>query len=339
MRRNKDKFLVGISGSYGGLNLGDEAILQGIITELRSSLPVDIIVFTRDAEDTRRRHKIEKSIPVRELTRTEVTSEIEQLDLFILGGGGLLYDADAKTYLRELDIARRSGVPAMTYAISAGPLHNPSVQRAVRESLQYIEAVTVRERRAQKILEDIGLHREIIVTADPALLSQPEPVDEDILRIEHMTNKKHLVCMSVREPGPAAPDINENIYHILLANAADFIIERFEADVVFIPMERQTFDMQHSYAVISRMLRPQHAWVLKGEYRPEQVLSLIGHFDFAVGMRLHFLIFAALQGVPFIALPYAEKVGGFLDDMHIQMPPLNLVNSGRLHAYIDRFWD
>jgi polysaccharide pyruvyl transferase WcaK-like protein len=56
-------------------------------------------------------------------------------------------------------------------------------------------------------------------------------------------------------------------------------------------------------------------------------------------MRLHFLIFAALQGIPFVALPYATKVGGILDDLHIDMPPLKLVNAGRLISYIDRNWD
>jgi polysaccharide pyruvyl transferase WcaK-like protein len=37
---------IGISGSYGGLNLGDEAILQSIITQLRRDLSeVEITVF------------------------------------------------------------------------------------------------------------------------------------------------------------------------------------------------------------------------------------------------------------------------------------------------------
>ena len=50
-----------------------------------------------------------------------------------------------------------------------------------------------------------------------------------------------------------------------------------------------------SYA---QMLRPQHAHVLKGDYNSGQLLSLVGHCDFAVGMRLHFLLFAALAGRP-----------------------------------------
>ena len=48
MAKPEKKFKVGISGSFGGLNLGDEAILQSMIAQLRRSLPVEITVFTRD---------------------------------------------------------------------------------------------------------------------------------------------------------------------------------------------------------------------------------------------------------------------------------------------------
>jgi polysaccharide pyruvyl transferase WcaK-like protein len=79
--------------------------------------------------------------------------------------------------------------------------------------------------------------------------------------------------------------------------------------------------------------------VLKGEYSSGQILSWIGRFSFVVGMRLHFLMFAALQGTPFVALPYAGKVQGFLEALELPSPPLNLVNAGRLIAHLDESWD
>jgi polysaccharide pyruvyl transferase CsaB len=332
-------YKVGISGSYGGLNMGDEAILQSMITQLRRSLPVEITVFTRDLEDTKRRHRVEHVVPALTLTRSEVLPEIEQLDLFILGGGGILFDTAIKDFLREVTLAHEKGVPVMVYAVSAGPLQDPNMQKQVKEVLSQAAVITVRERNAKKILEEAGIGCEIIVTADPAFLLEPEDLPGDAIKREHLEAGQRLVGMSVREPGGAAPDLNQISYHELVANAADFMIDRYDASIVFIPMEQRVQDMQHAHAVIARMLRPQRAWLLQGEYSPGQLLSLMKQFDFAVGMRLHFLIFAALQGIPFVALPYATKVGGILEDMQIAMPPLRLVNAGRLISYIDRYWD
>lgn len=334
-----ETYRVGISGSYGGLNLGDEAILQSIIGQLRRELPVEITVFSRNPEDTKQRHKVERAVPVRKLSRAEVLPEIERLDLLILGGGGILYDADAKVYLREVQLAQEARVPVMMYAIGAGPLEDQSAQALVRDCLNKADMVTVRERRAHKVLEDAGVEVEIAVTADPALLLEPEPLPEGALAQEGLETRPNLIGMSVREPGVAAPDLDENIYHALLANAADFMVDRFDAHIVFVPMERSELDTQHSHAVIARMLRAQRATVLKGEYTSGQLLSLMGHFSLALGMRLHFLIFASLQGIPFVALPYASKVTGFLEDLEVATPPLNLVNAGRLIAYLDQCWD
>jgi polysaccharide pyruvyl transferase CsaB len=332
-------YRVGISGSYGGFNLGDEAILESILAGLRKSLPVEITVFSLKPEDTLRRHRIEHAVPVRDLTRSEVRPALEALDLFILGGGGILYDADVKAYLREVGIAHELGVPVMVYAVSAGPLKSQSSQKEVSQALGKVAVITVRERGAKKILEEAGVRCEIIVTADPALLLEPMPLPENALIKEHLNSSATNVGMSVREPGPAAPDIDMDFYHSLLANTADYIIDRYGANVFFVPMERGEQDMQHSYAVMARMLKPQDCSVLQGEYTPGQMLSLMKHFDFAVGMRLHFLIFAALQGVPFVGLPYSAKVQYFLRDLGIETPPLQLVNAGRLIAHIDKFWD
>lgn len=332
-------YSVGISGSYGGLNLGDEAILQSIITQLRASVPVEITVFSRNSEDTKRRHNVDRAIQIRDLTRVEVLPEIEKLDLFLLGGGGILFDKEADIFLREIEVATELGIPTMLYAIGAGPLNNENTRKKVKAALSKVDIITVRDREAKKILEDIGVKCQIIETADPALLLQAEPLPEDALKMEQINTNRRLVGISVREPGPAAPDIEPAFYHALLANAADFIISRLNADVIFVPMERQVLDIQNSHAVISRMLKPQNASVLKGEYTSGQLLSLMQHFDFAIGMRLHFLIFAALQGVPFVPLPYASKIGGLLDNLQVPMPPLSKVDSGLVNAYIDQAWD
>jgi polysaccharide pyruvyl transferase WcaK-like protein len=278
-------------------------------------------------------------VPVRKLSRGEILPEVRRLDLFILGGGGIMFDGEAQNFLREVMLAHEHRVPVMVYAVSAGPLRDPAAQKAVREALAQAEVVTVRERGARQILEEIGVHVDIAVTADPALLLKPEPVPADALKREGMDTKRPLVGMSVREPGAAAPEISERAYHQLLADVADFMVDRYDADIVFVPMEPNMLDTQQCHAVAAQMLRAPRATVLKGAYTSGQLLTLMERFAFVVGMRLHFLIFASLQNVPFVALPYAPKVHGFLDDLKISMPPFAQVSAGRLIAHIDHAWD
>jgi polysaccharide pyruvyl transferase CsaB len=333
-------YKVGISGSYGGLNLGDEAILHVIAAQLRRAVPVELTVFARDAEDTRRRHRVERAVQSGALSRRETQALIADLDLFILGGGGILYDADADMYLREVLLAHEVETPVMVYAVSAGPLGDVSLRARVRDALNQATAITVRDRHTRQLLEELGVERDIVLAADPALLLEPEPLTlEEILRSEAIDPDACLVGFSVREPGPAAPHLDVEHYHRLLANAADYMIDRLDAEVVFFPMERRAFDVQHSHGVVGQMSHAQRATVLKRDYAPGQILSLLQHFQFAVGMRLHFLIFSALAGVPFVGLPYATKVAGFLEELELSIPALERVSAGQLIAHIDRDWD
>jgi len=297
------------------MNLGDEAILESITAELRRRLPVEIVVFSLVPEDTVGRHDVDRVLPVRKLSRAESAEEVERLDLFVLGGGGLLYDRDARHYLREVRIAGELGIPVMTWAISAGPLENREDQLAARRALNRADAITVRDERDRCLLQEVGVGRDVSVTADPAFLMKPEPFTPEMLKGEGIDPGTRLIALSVREPGPAAPHFERGHYHALLTDAADFLVDRMEATVVFVPMERHNSDLQRSHGVVSRMAAPHKAWILRGEYAPRQVLGFMSHVEFAVGMRLHFLIFAALAGVPFVPLPYASKVEGLVDEL------------------------
>lgn len=328
---------IGISGSYGGMNLGDEAILEGILTELGPALAANVTVLSRNPDDTRARHGVARVIAPRTMTKTEMRAELEGMDLLILGGGGILYDRDAETYLREVFLAHELGIPVVVYAISAGPLTRQTARDAVREGLNRAALVTVRDRQGYRLLEDVGVTREIHLAADPALLLEPEELPLEALTAEGVEFDRKLVGFSVREPGPAAPDIDPEEYHSLLAHAADFIVERYDADVVFVPMEKA--DVQHSHGVVAHMQNSERAEILRRRYSPRQVLHLMGRFELAVGMRLHFLIFAALRGTPFTALPYASKVTGLLEHLQIETPPLARIGVGQLIARIDRSWD
>ena len=155
---------IGISGSYGGMNLGDEAILEGILSQLRATLPADITVFSRNPEDTLARHKVERAVFARSLTRREMIPRDRAS--WISSSSAAAASCTTVTpqeYLREVFIAHELDVPVVLYAISAGPLTTQASRRAVQEALNVSPStvITVRDRLGYRLLEDVGVtHRD-----------------------------------------------------------------------------------------------------------------------------------------------------------------------------------
>ncbi len=331
--------VVGLVGSYGGLNAGDEAILTVAVAQLREAVEgVRIVVFSRDCEHTERHHDVDRVVAAREVVREELLAEIEQMDLLLLGGGGILYDREADAYLRLVRLAQEAGVATATYAVGAGPLERAADRASVTAALNEMRLVTVREKAAKRLLEESGLERKVTLTADPALLLEPEPFTPEMLEREGLSEGQRLIGMSVREAGSAMSEMQAGEYHALLANAADFMADRFDARILFVPLERK--DIREAHRVIGRMGSPEHAWVLKRSYGPRELRGLVEHLDLAVGMRLHFLLFAVTAGVPVAALPYATKVRDFLESLDVRSPdPERAGHAGALLSHIDRLWD
>ncbi|MGI5275645.1 polysaccharide pyruvyl transferase family protein [Streptomyces rochei] len=331
---------IGVLGSYGGFNIGDEAILTCVLSCLRAQRPdARLVVLSRDAEHTRAHHPdADEVVPWEGVSRNHVLDVLPGLDLLVLGGGGILYDGEARRYLRLVRAAQTRSVPTFAYAVGAGPLTDSEDRDAVRTVLADMDDVVVRDEESRLVLEEVGLEREVTVTADPALLLGPEAFTEAMMRDEGIPSGARLVGMSVREPGRAAEKLDEGDYHALLADVADFLVRRLDAHVVFLPMERH--DVRHAHAVLSHMTAPDKGRILHGDYSPGQVLGFMRHLDVAVGMRLHFVIFAALSGVPVLPLPYSGKVFDFA--RRLGAPALVGVareQAGLLLAEVDRMWD
>jgi polysaccharide pyruvyl transferase CsaB len=324
-----------LSGYYGFGNLGDEALLQVIVAQLRARWPgCAIDVLSGDPEGTARAYGVEAT-PRMDLGR--VRGAIDRADVVLSGGGGLLQNATSLRSLLYYSGVIRSGLaagkPTLVFAQSVGPLDFWG-RAVVRKFCKGLTAATVRDERSRALLGSLlpGVPAER--TADLVFLFEPggEPLD---LAAEGLAGEDApLVVVSVRKWQGADTTART------LASAIDRLSGRHGARVAFLPLGGPS-DAEVSTTIIRRCASTP---VLLPDYPLNQAAQVIGRASLVIGMRLHALIIAARLGVPFLALPYDPKVTALLEDLRYPARPLFVPGEpapppSEVAARIDDAWE
>ena len=297
-----------ISGYYGFHNSGDEAILFAMSQALKNLIPdIEITVLSKAPEYTRQEFRV---AAVSRDNPGAAFQAIRKADLLISGGGGLLQDITSPRsiiyYLGVMVMALMTGTPVFCYAQGIGPVRTGFARRAVSLVVNRVKWVTVRDEDSKRELAEMGVDRPPVqVTADPVLGLDPANLEgESGLRI--------LTSLGAGS-GPLAgisviPGKGLSHYKEVLARVADDLM----ADgwqVLLIPMHNPV-DIEPCHEVAALM--NSNPLVLDAATNYKELLSIAANLDLAVGMRLHFLIFSALFGVPLVGIPYDPKVNRFL---------------------------
>src|SRR5262245_58109260 len=123
-----------VAGYYGCGNAGDEAVLAGLLADLRASRPrLAVTVASGNPDATRASHGVDA---VAREDLPQVITAIRECDLVVLGGGGLLEDywdvplslalghrsGGLPFYASFPLLAHHLGRPSVLLAVGAGPL-------------------------------------------------------------------------------------------------------------------------------------------------------------------------------------------------------------------------
>ena len=180
-----------ISGIYGQRNVGDEAVLAGIIQEIRRrDTDARFTVLSFDPEDTRRRHGVEAlSTTLRD--PGALASAMRAADLLISGGGSILHEADFEQFGRSFFfyggklrpvpyflsivlMARALRLPVMWYAQGLGPLNTRAARRLVGLAGSASQVVTWRDADSARLAAEVGVRPPVqLIVPDPAYALEP----------------------------------------------------------------------------------------------------------------------------------------------------------------------
>ncbi|HOM81304.1 MAG TPA: polysaccharide pyruvyl transferase CsaB [Armatimonadota bacterium] len=309
-----------ISGYYGFDNAGDEAVLAGLIDAFQAAVPeLSIAVASANPEATRRQHGVDAFHRYR---WREFRAQLQACDVFVSGGGSLFQDVTSRRsiyyYLGTLALARLCHRPVMICGQGIGPIISPIARRATAALFNRAAAITVRDPASLETLAALGVRRpRIEQTADPVFALRPSPreVGKEILARHGIDLNRPCIAFALREwrpragSAPAATDPNDEHILGIWAEAAAFAHRELGAQVLFVPMHPPD-DESYARRVAEQAAVP--AVVLPGPCPPRDLISVVGCVDLMVAMRLHALIFAALQGVPLVGISYDPKIDGFL---------------------------
>jgi polysaccharide pyruvyl transferase CsaB len=318
-----------VIGWFGAGNVGDEAILLSMITDIGETLPdAEFTVLSFNAENTAAllagNHQVKQIVYFGSKLRVFNSDfagawrSLRSADLVIIGGGGLFQDVynwyPIPFFTLMTLLAKFLRKQTVFYALGIGPLRTWLGRRLCRLAANMADLISVRDEESEKLLLDLGIDQDIYITADPAFSLSPAPAEraKEILACEGMPLDDRLrVGIVIHELLPWGKGKKQE-----LARALDKLAERRDASLVFIPFGQYPdswskpelvppVDLRFSRKM-ARMLTHEST-VLADRYTPREVMAVVGQMDLVISMRLHGLIMATAMGVPTIGLTYRRE--------------------------------
>jgi polysaccharide pyruvyl transferase CsaB len=326
-----------IAGYYGHRNAGDEAILSGILAELRAfDLDLEFTVISGDPDHTARLHKVH-AIGWKDFK--SMIKEVEGASLVIVGGGGLIQDywgVDKTSFLTHRQggisefgspilLAKLFDVPSMFYAIGVGPLNTDDGRDCARTLFEIVDGVTVRDEKSKKLIEELGIvGKDIPVVPDPAIFVPKLDLPADFL--EKIGDfPRPLLAASLRYWGIG---VESEGWQPKISEALDQVLEKLGGTMLFMPFHISDYYLENDQVVCkqiqSDMRHKDHTEVLLLDLNPLERFTALSQFDFVFGMRLHALVAGLKAGLPCVAIAYDPKVRAFMDQMGLAEYCFNL---------------
>ena len=350
------------------LNQGDRAILTSVLQNLRVKFPgAELYVFSPDPEGTASWYGV-KAIPMGPGTIREQLKLLGSMDLMLWGGGNMLQESSfffLPYQMTRIAMALGTKTPAMVCGMGAGPFRTGFNRSLARSFCNRITLITVRDPKSKALLRDLGVVKTpIFTTADPAVTLDAVEPDEAAAALSeegiHVDRKRPLVGFSVRRwfnyrygflPVSATvrlglwPEGGRERYEAFLESmrkTADHLVEAYGARLMFVPMylgKGQEDDITAG-EIISRMKKPEEAYVVRTVHPSPVLKGIIGLSDMFIGVRMHSTILATGSLVPTIALHYATKGEEYFrrigqSDRAI---PIDEVDFEGLRAVADETW-
>ncbi|PCI25647.1 hypothetical protein COB57_00295 [Candidatus Peregrinibacteria bacterium] len=299
-------------GSYGASNIGDEAMLDVLYTELSKKYFVSVL--SGDRNDTVRRHNIESErvrahLPfgLRSFFSFQWLATVKTLfqsKKVLFGGGGLFVDDQGiKAILLwsyHVFISKILGNEVIIFANSFHPLQSGVSKKVLSLALSFVEKIIVRDVQSYEYLKSLGYEHKLEQGVDPVFFYD----------------------ISSCNPAKKRVAVNFRPWKMRYESCVEWSKQKQQEgfDLIFIASDVTDVEIHEKYFKHIPMIMPSSF---------SEMQIILSRCEYAYGMRLHFLLAAILSGSKVVGISYSSKVSGILQSC--ELPFIRLADMKKSH--------
>ena len=297
-----------LAGYIGCGNLGDDAIALGFVQGL-GNIGFDVTVMSGRPEETNRLYGF-SVIDRRDFKQYE--EALKTCDAVVFPGGSIFQDATSirsvAYYSKLITMAKKAKKKVVLLGQGVGPLTTFLGKRMAASAFNDADAISVRDPDSLQALKDLGVKKQIRMTADMAFLLPAVQVSDDVQGFT-VGNMK-TVGISAR-PMDKKTDV--------AALFGDFCRLLYQNGSMPVLIE---MDKEEDGPLIAEIAKRQGGKIpdIRKLTTPMQLQQRLLRMDSIVAMRLHAGILASTVGIPPLMVSYDPKVTSFAKMMDLGTP-------------------
>jgi polysaccharide pyruvyl transferase CsaB len=322
-----------LAGYYGAGNAGDEAILGGLLADLRRLAPDQpVVVASADPQGTHRQH----GVPA--VHRDDVPSLVQAMRgcAAVALSGGVLNDywpvpltaalgrqsGGLPFYVSYAALSVGADAPSMLCGVGVGPLDTEEGRELARAGCILAARATVRDAASLEALRAAGLDpgalARVEVTADPAWSLPTLPVEALPALLEELglSPDERPVGLALR-----TWERDDSRVEAYVEAVAEAFEGAFDSSVGALLLSFDSAD-EDVHRRLAERLGPSRRLVTVAGREPAALGALLGRCRVVLAMRYHAALLSSAAGAPVVALAYDPKVEALFADLG--MPDLAL---------------
>ncbi|MGA1823653.1 MAG: polysaccharide pyruvyl transferase family protein [bacterium] len=300
---------------YGAGNIGDDAVLQGILTLINSFLP-EAVITIGTAFGQKLSYLPDTVTYIDSYNQHHIINAVKKCDVCISGGGTMISDELNGYFPLEynaqlISIAKFFGKRVVMLAVGANKLKLSSSKKIGRMIIALCDLITLRDDESRDECLLLGADPfKTYSTADPAFLLEAKETARTKQLKHYLKSRGRIFGINI---------VNECWAHLedykqAIAGACDFIAKHYGYVPVFFCNEVRPgnfFDYEANKLTAS-FLKSSCEILDPIYYSPQEMIDILSTFEFIIGMRMHSLIFAAIANTPFVTISRIDKINNFM---------------------------